>query len=74
MLIFFSFLKTRTVARKIPFDDPVVLNYVRIAYVSVQLLLIGVYQYAAFKVCAFSLFWRLVLISVCWGRSNKRMT
>ncbi|TFK32757.1 inorganic phosphate transporter [Crucibulum laeve] len=33
------------VARKIPFDDPIVLNYVRIAYVGVQLAILGVYYY-----------------------------
>ncbi|KJA16395.1 hypothetical protein HYPSUDRAFT_147815 [Hypholoma sublateritium FD-334 SS-4] len=33
------------VARKIPFDDPIVLNYVRIGYVFSQLLALGTYFY-----------------------------
>ncbi|KAH6902107.1 inorganic phosphate transporter [Coprinopsis sp. MPI-PUGE-AT-0042] len=32
-------------AKRVPFDDPVILNYVRVAYVSVQLVILGVYYY-----------------------------
>ena len=32
-------------AKRVPFDDPVTLNYVRVAYVSVQALILGVYYY-----------------------------
>ncbi|KAL5485920.1 PHO88 [Sanghuangporus weigelae] len=37
-------------ARKIPFDDPEVLNYVRIGYVSVQLLVLSAYYYVSMKI------------------------
>lgn len=37
-------------ARKIPFDDPEVLNYVRVAYVAAQLLVLGMYYYTSLKV------------------------
>jgi Phosphate transport (Pho88) len=43
------------VARKIPFDDPNVLNYVRIAYVAAQIIILGVYFYTSFIVCSFLL-------------------
>lgn len=33
------------VARKIPFDDPIILNYVRAGYVFSQLLALGTYLY-----------------------------
>ncbi|KAI0706581.1 inorganic phosphate transporter [Earliella scabrosa] len=35
------------VARKIPFDDPQTLTYVRIAYVTTQVIVLGVYYYVA---------------------------
>ncbi len=38
------------VARKIPFDDPQVLDYVRIAYVASQVFALLVYYYASSKV------------------------
>ncbi|RDB30210.1 Inorganic phosphate transport protein PHO88 [Hypsizygus marmoreus] len=38
------------VARKIPFDDPQILLYVRIAYVAAQLLALGVYYYVSLKI------------------------
>jgi len=38
------------VARKIPFDDPDVLNYVRIAYITVQVLVLGTYYYVSLKI------------------------
>jgi hypothetical protein len=38
------------VARKIPFDDPQTLTYVRIAYVAVQLIVLGTYYYMSSKV------------------------
>ncbi|KIJ51099.1 hypothetical protein M422DRAFT_204127 [Sphaerobolus stellatus SS14] len=38
------------VARKIPFEDPVILNYVRIAYVSSQVLVLGIYFYITHKI------------------------
>ncbi|GLB40123.1 putative inorganic phosphate transporter [Lyophyllum shimeji] len=38
------------VARKIPFDDPQVLTYVRIAYAAVQVLVLGTYYYVSMKI------------------------
>ena len=43
-----------TVARKIPFDDPDVLNYVRIGYVASQVIILGVYYLTSLRVCSFS--------------------
>lgn len=40
----------RSVARKIPFENPEVLLYVRIAYVTVQVIVIGTYFYVSQKV------------------------
>lgn len=40
----------RTVARRIPFDDPQTLTYVRIAYVATQVTVLGVYYYVAQQV------------------------
>lgn len=37
-------------ARKIPFDDPDVLNYTRIGYVAVQVIVLGVYYYISMAV------------------------
>ncbi|KAG5333660.1 hypothetical protein C0989_005138, partial [Termitomyces sp. Mn162] len=37
------------VARKIPFDDPQVLIYVRIAYVVAQVVVIGTYYFVSLK-------------------------
>ena len=39
------------VARKIDFDNPQVLLYVRIAYVAVQAFVLGTYYYTSAKVC-----------------------
>ncbi|KAG6816611.1 hypothetical protein H0H87_004617 [Tephrocybe sp. NHM501043] len=39
-------------ARKIPFDDPQVLTYVRIAYVVAQVIVIGTYYYTSLKIKA----------------------
>lgn len=38
------------VARRIPFDDPVVLNYVRLGYIASQLIILGTYFYVSYKV------------------------
>ncbi len=38
------------VARKIPFEDPQVLTWVRIAYVVVQAVVLGTYYYVSMKV------------------------
>ena len=38
------------VARKIPFDDPQTLNYVRVGYVTAQLLVLTTYYYMSMKV------------------------
>lgn len=46
-----------TVARKVPFDDPEVLNYVRIGYVASQALALAVYFYISYKVCS-SIIWQ----------------
>jgi len=43
-------LAAMQLARKIPFEDPEVLLYVRIAYVSVQLLVLGTYYYVSSKI------------------------
>jgi len=45
----------RAVARKIPFEDPEVLNYVRIVYVGVQLFVLALYYYVSIKVRRFGL-------------------
>lgn len=42
--------RTRTVARKLDFDDPQVLLGVRIAYVSVHALILVAYYYVSYKV------------------------
>jgi hypothetical protein len=39
------------VARKIPFEDPVVLSYVRIAYVTTQLVILASYYWVSLTVC-----------------------
>ena len=39
-----------SVARKIPFDDPQVLQYVRIGYVASQVILLAVYYFTSLKV------------------------
>jgi len=38
------------VARKIPFDEPGVLNYVRVGYVVCQLVVLGVYYFISYKI------------------------
>lgn len=38
------------VARKIPFDNPEVLQYVRIAYVASQVVILAVYYFTSQKV------------------------
>jgi len=38
------------VARRIPFDDPQVLSYARIGYVTAQLAVLGVYYYVSLKI------------------------
>ena len=38
------------VARKIPFDEPDVLNYVRLGYVVSQVAILAVYYFISFKV------------------------
>ena len=37
-------------AKKVPFDDPQVLTYVRIAYVTTQVVVLGVYYYVGLQV------------------------
>ena len=37
-------------AKKVPFDDPQVLTYVRIAYVATQVIVLGVYYYVGLQV------------------------
>ncbi|KIM58387.1 hypothetical protein SCLCIDRAFT_1191462 [Scleroderma citrinum Foug A] len=39
------------VARRIPFDDPVVLNYVRLGYITSQIIILGTYFYISYKAC-----------------------
>ncbi|KAI5122513.1 hypothetical protein M0805_005241 [Coniferiporia weirii] len=43
-------LAAMQLARKIPFDDPQTLNYVRVGYVSVQLLVLATYYYISMKI------------------------
>ncbi|KAH7884878.1 inorganic phosphate transporter [Phlebopus sp. FC_14] len=38
------------VARRIPFDDPVVLNYVRLGYIASQIIILGTYFIVSYKV------------------------
>lgn len=38
------------VARRIPFDDPAILNYVRLGYVLSQLIILGTYFFVSYKV------------------------
>ncbi|KAK0485032.1 inorganic phosphate transporter [Armillaria novae-zelandiae] len=38
------------VARKIPFDDPDVLNYARIGYVATQFIILGIYYYVSMTI------------------------
>ena len=45
-----SFIFLVLVARKIPFDDPVILNYVRAGYIASQIICIAVYLYISMKV------------------------
>jgi len=37
-------------ARKVPFDDPEVLNYVRLGYVVSQAIILGVYYFVSYKI------------------------
>ncbi|KAL0945258.1 hypothetical protein HGRIS_000768 [Hohenbuehelia grisea] len=43
-------LAAMQVARKIPFDDPEVLTYVRIGYVTAQVIILGVYYYVSMTI------------------------
>jgi len=43
-------LAAMQVARKIPFEDPQVLTYVRIAYVASQAIILAVYYYISLKI------------------------
>jgi len=45
-------LAAMQLARKIPFEDPQVLLYVRIAYVSVQIIVMGVYYWVSMQIKA----------------------
>lgn len=47
--IFIS-LGAMQLARRIPFDDPVVLNYVRLGYITSQIIILGTYFYVSYKV------------------------
>ncbi|KAH7910521.1 inorganic phosphate transporter [Hygrophoropsis aurantiaca] len=38
------------VARRIPFDDPDVLNYVRIGYITSQIVILGAYFFVSYKI------------------------
>ncbi|KAJ7089708.1 inorganic phosphate transporter [Mycena belliarum] len=38
------------VARKIPFEDPDILNYTRVGYIAVQVIVLGIYYYVSMKV------------------------
>ena len=46
----------RAVAKKVPFDDPQVLTYVRIAYVATQVIVLGVYYYVGQQVHSLHLY------------------
>ncbi|KAF7317891.1 Inorganic phosphate transporter [Mycena kentingensis (nom. inval.)] len=47
-----TMLTTWTVARKIPFEDPQILYYVRIGYVAVQVLVMSIYFYISMTIKA----------------------
>jgi hypothetical protein len=47
-----SSLFSSPVARKIPFEDPVVLSYIRIGYVSVQAVILAPYYWVPLTVCS----------------------
>lgn len=49
-LVIWLFLISLQVARKIPFDDPEVLLYARIGYVSAQLIVLAAYFVCSSKV------------------------
>jgi len=46
---------TSSVARRIPFEDPEILNYVRIAYVVSQVIVLSVYFYVSTAVSILSI-------------------
>jgi hypothetical protein len=62
------------VARKIPFDDPQVLNYVRIAYVAAQAIILGTYFFVAQKVLVSSARSLRRLRAGLANRSSRRTT
>ena len=50
------------VARKIPFEDPLVLNYVRAGYVLAQVIVLAVYYYVSLVVSSLSRAFLAVLL------------
>jgi Phosphate transport (Pho88) len=61
-----------TVARKVPFDDPQVLEYVRIGYIASQAIALVAYYYASSKVCINPHFLQLIHTSHVSDQSKER--
>ena len=61
-------------ARKVPFDDPDVLNYVRIGYVVSQVLILAVYYSISYKVSLLSVLFKKPLVDEESGRLRTRTT
>lgn len=61
-------------ARKVPFDDPDVLNYVRIGYVVSQVLILAVYYFISYKVSSLSVLLKKPLVDEESGRLRTRTT
>lgn len=61
-------------ARKVPFDDPDVLNYVRIGYVVSQVLILAVYYFISYKVSFLSVLLKKPLVDEESGRLRTRTT
>lgn len=72
--ILFFFQLRLLVARKIPFEDPEVLNYVRIAYVAAQVIILGAYYYVSYAVRLHTTFNIADVCSLLVSRLSGRMT
>lgn len=59
------------VARRIPFDDPVVLNYVRLGYITSQIIILGTYFYISYK-ARWLLFVGAVVLNCETDQAKKR--
>ena len=62
-------------AKKVPFDDPQVLTYVRIAYVTTQVIVLGAYYYTGLQVRPLRLRTHSDgMLTRAAGRSRRRTT